>query len=92
MGVVVTNEGEPIAGARIKSFFVAGPSQSWYHWCRRTRRWPPRTRPGRFTLDRLEDEKTYALLIETETQGRRVVTGVVPGRERLAAGRSVPAG
>lgn len=81
-GVVVTNDGEPIAGARIKSFFEAGPTTAWG----RGGHEPPiatTDSAGRFTLDRLENEKTYAFLIETDSHGRCVVTGVEPGQSGL---------
>ncbi|SIO01851.1 Signal transducer regulating beta-lactamase production, contains metallopeptidase domain [Singulisphaera sp. GP187] len=81
-GVIVTNDGEPIAGARIKPFFVAGPTQSWYHGAVEPAM-AATDSAGRFTLDRLEDEKSYAFLIETDTHGRRVVPGIVAGQSGL---------
>ncbi|WP_406700749.1 M56 family metallopeptidase [Singulisphaera sp. Ch08] len=81
-GVVVTHDGEPIAGARIKTFFENGPTGSWGH----AGIGPPiatTDSAGRFTLDRLEEEKTYAFVIESDAHGRSIVMGVESGQAGL---------
>lgn len=81
-GVVVTTQGEPVAGVQIKIFYEAGPSGNWH----RAGIDPPiatTDSTGQFTLDRLEDEKTYAFLIGLDAHGRSIVTDVKTGQSGL---------
>ena len=81
-GVVVAPDGSPIAGATIRAFSRRKTQRSSQYGMSGPLL-ATTDAAGQFTLDSLDDDATYTILVETKSQGRRLEHGIRAGQEAL---------
>jgi hypothetical protein len=81
-GVIGAPDGTPIAGATLRPLAKYKPQMS-YNYANSEPVMATTGKDGRFTLDALDDDTAYTFLIETDTFGREVVSGVRAGQGGL---------
>jgi Zn-dependent protease with chaperone function len=82
IGQIVSVGGEPIGGATLRQFATLTERVS-HIYSRSGRLLATSDEEGNFVLDSLEEGLSYALLVETEKHGRRLIEGVKAGQEGL---------
>jgi hypothetical protein len=81
-GVIVGPDGRPVAGAKLRPLAKFKP-QFMHQLGTNEPVMATTDAEGRFRIDSIDDGLTYALLVESDHQGRRVVNGVKAGQDGL---------